>query len=132
MTSPADAPALPGTARRPWITKWAKYAAASMSGVVTSTATLFVLLEVVDMAPVPANIIAVTLGAIPNYLVNRAWTFLLSFGRQLIVNYRNQSVEGLALPFLINWLLGDISNLVGCILTHQLPFQVRYPCPVPT
>ncbi|KZV89860.1 hypothetical protein EXIGLDRAFT_721027 [Exidia glandulosa HHB12029] len=43
--------------------------------------------------------------------------------RQLIVNWRNQSADGLALPFLINWLLGDITNLVGCILTHQLPFQ---------
>ncbi|EJD36578.1 hypothetical protein AURDEDRAFT_154575 [Auricularia subglabra TFB-10046 SS5] len=42
---------------------------------------------------------------------------------QLIVNYRNQSADGLALPFLLNWLLGDISNLIGCILTHQLPFQ---------
>ncbi|KZV81060.1 hypothetical protein EXIGLDRAFT_731912 [Exidia glandulosa HHB12029] len=42
---------------------------------------------------------------------------------QLIVNWRNQSADGLALPFLINWLLGDITNLIGCILTHQLPFQ---------
>lgn len=42
---------------------------------------------------------------------------------QVIVNIQTQSVEGLALPFLANWLLGDITNLVGCILTHQLPFQ---------
>ncbi|KAI0748128.1 PQ loop repeat-domain-containing protein [Daedaleopsis nitida] len=42
---------------------------------------------------------------------------------QLLENVRNQSVEGLALPFLMNWLLGDATNLVGCILTHQLPFQ---------
>ncbi|MFP5322526.1 MAG: GtrA family protein [Acidimicrobiia bacterium] len=75
MSSPADAPALPLLGRRPWIAKWAKYSAASLSGVVTSTVTLFVLLEVVDMDAVPANIIAVTLGALPNYLVNRAWTF---------------------------------------------------------
>lgn len=60
---------------RPWIGKWAKYSAASLSGVVTSTATLFVLLEIVDLDPVPSNVIAVTAGAIPNYLVNRAWTF---------------------------------------------------------
>jgi hypothetical protein len=62
--------------------------------------------------------------------------------RQVIENYKRQSVEGLALPFLANWLFGalrrdvpagirsehplhsgDITNLVGCILTHQLPFQ---------
>ncbi|KAF5380890.1 hypothetical protein D9615_004025 [Tricholomella constricta] len=42
---------------------------------------------------------------------------------QVLENIRRQSCEGLALPFLANWLLGDFSNLVGCILTHQLPFQ---------
>ncbi|RPD66139.1 PQ-loop-domain-containing protein [Lentinus tigrinus ALCF2SS1-7] len=42
---------------------------------------------------------------------------------QVIENARRQSVEGLALPFLMNWLLGDTTNLIGCILTHQLPFQ---------
>lgn len=33
------------------------------------------------------------------------------------------SVEGLALPFLLNWMLGDLTNLIGCILTDQLDFQ---------
>ncbi|KAF8965250.1 PQ loop repeat-domain-containing protein [Flammula alnicola] len=42
---------------------------------------------------------------------------------QVVENINLQSCEGLALPFLANWLLGDISNLVGCVLTHQLPFQ---------
>ncbi|KAH9946113.1 PQ loop repeat-domain-containing protein [Epithele typhae] len=42
---------------------------------------------------------------------------------QVLENIRNQSVEGLALPFLMNWLLGDATNLLGCVLTHQLPFQ---------
>ncbi|KAI0374895.1 hypothetical protein BV20DRAFT_1041091 [Pilatotrama ljubarskyi] len=42
---------------------------------------------------------------------------------QVLENARRQSVEGLALPFLMNWLLGDATNLLGCILTHQLPFQ---------
>ncbi|KAG7092564.1 hypothetical protein E1B28_008912 [Marasmius oreades] len=41
----------------------------------------------------------------------------------VVENYQRHSCEGLALPFLANWLLGDFSNLVGCILTHQLPFQ---------
>jgi len=43
---------------------------------------------------------------------------------QLITNYKNKSVEGLSLPFLVNWLLGDIANLVGGILTNQLKFQI--------
>ncbi|PCH37985.1 hypothetical protein WOLCODRAFT_130602 [Wolfiporia cocos MD-104 SS10] len=42
---------------------------------------------------------------------------------QVIENIRRQSADGLALPFLLNWALGDATNLVGCVLTHQLPFQ---------
>ncbi|KAI5476516.1 hypothetical protein MNV49_007695 [Pseudohyphozyma bogoriensis] len=42
---------------------------------------------------------------------------------QLIENYRRGSVEGLALPFLVSWFFGDFTNLLGCLLTHQLPFQ---------
>ncbi|KAI6132158.1 PQ loop repeat-domain-containing protein [Pisolithus croceorrhizus] len=42
---------------------------------------------------------------------------------QFLENIRQQSCESLALPFLFNWMLGDASNLIGCVLTHQLPFQ---------
>ncbi|KAH8833681.1 PQ loop repeat-domain-containing protein [Flagelloscypha sp. PMI_526] len=42
---------------------------------------------------------------------------------QVLENYKRQSCQGLAWPFLLNWLLGDASNLIGCILTNQLPFQ---------
>jgi uncharacterized protein with PQ loop repeat len=42
---------------------------------------------------------------------------------QVAENYVNQSVEGLSLYFLLNWFLGDATNLLGCVLTHQLPFQ---------
>ncbi|KAF9265478.1 hypothetical protein L218DRAFT_860010 [Marasmius fiardii PR-910] len=42
---------------------------------------------------------------------------------QVVENYQRRSCEGLSLPFIANWFLGDASNLVGCILTHQLPFQ---------
>ncbi|KAJ6547677.1 PQ loop repeat-domain-containing protein [Mycena capillaripes] len=42
---------------------------------------------------------------------------------QVLKNIRLKSCAGLALPFLANWLLGDASNLLGCILTQQLPFQ---------
>ncbi|CAG8560177.1 14378_t:CDS:2 [Acaulospora morrowiae] len=42
---------------------------------------------------------------------------------QVITNYRNKSADGLSFPFLCNWLLGDITNLIGCLLTKQLPFQ---------
>ncbi|KAJ7125461.1 PQ loop repeat-domain-containing protein [Mycena crocata] len=42
---------------------------------------------------------------------------------QVLTNIKLKSCEGLALPFLANWFLGDASNLLGCLLTHQLPFQ---------
>lgn len=63
--------------------------------------------------------------------------------RQILENIKQQSCESLALPFLFNWMLGtpsnrlilvpslplfpgDASNLIGCLLTQQLPFQVGF------
>jgi len=62
-----------------------------------------------------------TLSDLLGYISMLSWLFAQF--PQLIVNWKLQSAEGLALPFLINWLFGDLTNLVGCILTHQLPFQ---------
>ncbi|KAK6903023.1 hypothetical protein I203_108284 [Kwoniella mangroviensis CBS 8507] len=42
---------------------------------------------------------------------------------QVIKNASLKSCEGLALPFLCSWLFGDMTNLIGCLLTDQLPFQ---------
>ncbi|ANB14341.1 Ypq2p [Sugiyamaella lignohabitans] len=42
---------------------------------------------------------------------------------QVAENYINQSVDGLSWGFLLNWFIGDFTNLLGCLLTHQLPFQ---------
>ena len=60
---------------RPAVFKLVKYSAASVAGVITSTITLNLCLFVFDLDAVISNIIAVTLGSIPNYLINRAWTF---------------------------------------------------------
>ncbi|KAL1406812.1 hypothetical protein Q8F55_006221 [Vanrija albida] len=42
---------------------------------------------------------------------------------QVIKNYQLKSCDGLSLPFLVNWLFGDLTNFIGCVLTDQLPFQ---------
>ncbi|KAJ7046908.1 PQ loop repeat-domain-containing protein [Mycena alexandri] len=42
---------------------------------------------------------------------------------QILKNIQLKSCAGIALPFLCNWFLGDASNLIGCLMTHQLPFQ---------
>ncbi|GAA5968308.1 hypothetical protein JCM11641_003806 [Rhodosporidiobolus odoratus] len=50
-------------------------------------------------------------------------TWLGAQSPQIHANWKNKSVEGLALPFLLIWFAGDFTNFVGCVLTHQLPFQ---------
>ncbi|KAI9250772.1 PQ loop repeat-domain-containing protein [Sporodiniella umbellata] len=42
---------------------------------------------------------------------------------QVIENYRKSSADGLSLNFLCIWLAGDTTNLIGTLLTDQLPFQ---------
>ncbi|KAJ7172362.1 PQ loop repeat-domain-containing protein [Mycena filopes] len=43
---------------------------------------------------------------------------------QILKNIQLKSCAGIALPFLCNWFLGDASNLIGCLMTHQLPLPV--------
>lgn len=50
------------------------------------------------------------------------WLFAQS--PQLYENYRRGSVEGLSPVFLTQWMLGDATNLIGSLLTQQLPFQI--------
>ncbi|KAI8364367.1 PQ loop repeat-domain-containing protein [Radiomyces spectabilis] len=42
---------------------------------------------------------------------------------QVVENYKIGSADSLSLKFLSIWLAGDLANLIGCILTHQRPFQ---------
>lgn len=43
---------------------------------------------------------------------------------QIYLNFKNQCCEGLALGFLLFLTVGDISNLVGCLLTGGLVTQI--------
>ena len=45
---------------------------------------------------------------------------------QLYENYKRGKAEALSFWSLAAWLSGDITNLVGAILTHQLPTQVFF------
>lgn len=47
---------------------------------------------------------------------------------QIYHNYSTKSVHGLSPYLLLLWLLGDTCNLIGCILTNQLPFQTYLSC----
>ena len=45
-------------------------------------------------------------------------TVLIDFlPRQVLENYRRQSVDGLAWPFLLNWMLGEASTTPGQDMT---------------
>ena len=43
---------------------------------------------------------------------------------QIYKNYQIQSASGLSIYFLAEWLLGDLTNLLGALLTHQAAWQV--------
>ncbi|KND87386.1 putative vacuolar amino acid transporter [Tolypocladium ophioglossoides CBS 100239] len=51
-----------------------------------------------------------------------AWICLLL--PQLLANYKAQSADGLSMTFLVVWLLGDASNLIGALLTHLAPTAI--------
>eukprot|EP00727_Mastigamoeba_balamuthi_P014675 m51a1_g9833 hypothetical protein (371) ;mRNA; r:1932572-1933894 len=42
---------------------------------------------------------------------------------QLYTNYKNQDAGALSFTFVLTWLAGDLTNLLGCVLTNQLPTQ---------
>lgn len=43
---------------------------------------------------------------------------------QIYKNYKIQSTAGLSFFFLTEWLLGDLTNLLGALFTHQATWQV--------
>lgn len=50
------------------------------------------------------------------------WLFVLV--PQLVENYRNQSAEAVSLTFLIIWLFGDVTNLLGSLWANLVPTVV--------
>lgn len=74
-----------------------RYSAASVVGVITGQSLLVGFHSGLGLPAVWSNVLAVTLGTIPNYLINRAWTFGKS-GRH--------SVRREVLPFWIMAFLG--------------------------
>lgn len=59
----------------PTVMKLVKYSTASASGVVIGLATLNLFYSVLGWPALAANLASVTVGAIPNYLINRYWTW---------------------------------------------------------
>jgi putative flippase GtrA len=64
-----------GFLSRPLVQKLVRYSAASVAGVVTSYAALALFHDGLHWPAVPSNIASVMIGSIPNYLINRYWTW---------------------------------------------------------
>ncbi|GME73591.1 unnamed protein product [Ambrosiozyma monospora] len=43
-------------------------------------------------------------------------------------NFKTKDTSSFSPHFLLLWLLGDLCSLLGCLLTHQLPFQTWLSC----
>ncbi|HEX6421736.1 MAG TPA: GtrA family protein [Acidimicrobiales bacterium] len=88
--------------RSPTVRKLAKYSMASVVAVSVGQPVLWICFGGLNWAAVPANLASVTAGAIPNYLINRRWTW-----RQ---TGRNR-LWGEVVPFWVMSVLGMLLSL---------------------
>jgi putative flippase GtrA len=65
----------PGLTRRPLLRRLARYAMASVVGVVVGQSCLFTFYEVLDQPAWLANLLAVAISSVPAYLINRYWVW---------------------------------------------------------
>jgi putative flippase GtrA len=89
--------------RSPTTEKLVKYSAASAAGVVVGQATLIFCLELLDWPALAANLASVTLGCIPNYTINRYWTWRQSGQNRLwgeVVPFWSMAALGAVLSML--------------------------------
>jgi putative flippase GtrA len=90
--------------RSPTVIKLARYSAASAAGVSVGVPVLAICYGVLGWNELVANLVSVTLGAIPNYLVNRYWTWHQTGKNRL---------WGEVVPFWVMSVLGMILSLVA-------------------
>ena len=43
---------------------------------------------------------------------------------QILTNYRTKRTDALSIGFVLQWLLGDLSNVIGCLWAQMLPTQL--------
>ena len=61
--------------RSPTIVKLLKYSSASFAGLVVGQSVLALFYTGIGWGAIPSNLVSVAIGAIPNYLINRYWTW---------------------------------------------------------
>jgi putative flippase GtrA len=91
----------------PTVTKLVRYSSASVVGVCVGVPVLAVGYGVLGWNELVANLVSVTLGAIPNYLINRYWTWHQTGKNRLwgeVVPFWVMSVLGMILSlFAVNY-----------------------------
>ena len=90
--------------RSPTVVKLTRYSAASAAGVSVGVPVLAIGYGVLGWNELVANLVSVTLGAIPNYLINRYWTWHQT-GRNRL--------WGEVVPFWVMSVLGMILSLIA-------------------
>ncbi|MGH9227915.1 MAG: GtrA family protein [Acidimicrobiales bacterium] len=90
--------------RSPTVVKLTRYSAASVAGVSVGVPVLVICYGVFGWHELVANLVSVTLGAIPNYLINRYWTWHQT-GRNRL--------WGEVVPFWVMSVLGMILSLIA-------------------
>lgn len=84
-----------------------------------TTSFLFALSSALHTCvPTPLALVSTTLGILSIV----SWLFAQL--PQIIKNYKLKSASGLSIYFLAEWLLGDLTNLLGALLTRQASWQV--------
>lgn len=91
-------------ADRPVVRKLGRYAAASVVGVATGQALLYLCYSVLGWDAVVANVVSVAVSSIPAYLVNRYWVWQKR-GRN--------SLRAEVIPF---WLMAFLGLLLSSVL----------------
>ncbi|KAI5868172.1 PQ-loop-domain-containing protein [Durotheca rogersii] len=70
----------------------------------------------------PLNLDVEAISGICGSISIAAWVVV--FSPQIVENFRRGSAEGLSVPFVALWLLGDVFNIIGALLQRVLPTMV--------
>jgi putative flippase GtrA len=96
--------------RSPTIRKLMKYSTASVVAVCVGQPVFWILDGVLGWAAIPANLVSVSCGAVPNYLINRRWTWSQTGKNRL---------WGEVIPFWVMTVLGMILSLIAVNYAEQ-------------
>src|SRR4029450_13207513 len=90
--------------RSPTVRKLAKYSAASVVAICVGQPVFWICNGLLGWDAIVSNLVSVSCGAVPNYLINRRWTWSQSGKNRL---------WGEGIPFWVMSVLGMIASMVA-------------------